>query len=391
MNQLTLDWIEAGQLKQQVLSDQKTTKIPGTTRIGRDATQSDIVIADMTVAPCHVEIFFNPQQQCFYLRNLRETNPPIVNGMLLRQGDAMLDEGSTIQLGAIALQISTIALGKTAPPPPSSGYTPTSYATQVAQPTTPPTVAATNYQQTPPPNPPPQPTVQPTIAVSPAYQQPPNPTPVTTPKSNRTPLILGISAAVLTAAVAGIVITLMPKPSQVTPNAAQSPASAPNTASTPSPLLQAKDAEKEGNLGRAIELAKSATGTELSEAQSLIAQWQPQWDQEQAAFQQVKDAYNAGRWQETSDLAYNSIPRNPYWDDNSELTNMAKAAEAQLASIRKAEEQAKADAIRKSEEQAKTNVQTTKPLTDSERAAEERDPVHRKIMEDCRKYGPPCY
>jgi pSer/pThr/pTyr-binding forkhead associated (FHA) protein len=78
MNQLTLDWLEAGQPKQQILSDQQITKIPGTTRIGRDATQSDIVIADMTVAPCHVEIFFNPQQQCFYLRNLRKTNPPVI-------------------------------------------------------------------------------------------------------------------------------------------------------------------------------------------------------------------------------------------------------------------------------------------------------------------------
>ena len=84
MNQLTLEWIEAGQTKQQQVSDQKISKIPGTIRVGRDATQSDIVISDMSVAPCYVEIFFNPQQfnpqqQGFYL-----------NGMLFRQGEAML-------------------------------------------------------------------------------------------------------------------------------------------------------------------------------------------------------------------------------------------------------------------------------------------------------------
>ncbi|MEG4590045.1 FHA domain-containing protein, partial [Microcoleus sp. MOSTC5] len=205
MNQLTFEWAEAGQLRIEAISDQQPSKNPGTVRIGRDASLCDIVLSDFTVSPLHAEFFFDPQQQCFYLRNLRATNPPVVNGLLVPQGQVMLDEGTTIQLGAVELRVQSIMLGQ-------AGYAPTNYATQTTPPPYQPTRQATQYTQPPQSQNP----VQPTIPVSPgAWQSSPSTTPSTNPippnnpippRSNRLSVILGTSAAVLLAVVGGIVI-----------------------------------------------------------------------------------------------------------------------------------------------------------------------------------------
>ena len=202
MNQLTLEWAEAGQLKTQAISDQQPSKNPGTVRIGRDASLCDVVLSDFTVSPLHAEIFFDPQQQCFSLRNLRDTNPPIVNGLLVPQGQVMLDEGTTIQLGAVELRVRSIALGQ-------PGYAPTNYATQTTPPPYQPTMPATQYTQ-----PPSQNSVQPTIPVSPGGWQSPPPTPpprnlnsstnYPEVRSNKLPLMLGIGVAALAAIGIGV-------------------------------------------------------------------------------------------------------------------------------------------------------------------------------------------
>ena len=116
MNQLTLNWIENGQERTKVLNDQLLSKNPGTIRIGRDPAQCDIVLQDSTlsVSKLHVEIFFNHQQQGFYLRNLRSTNPPQVDGKSLVQGEMLLRQGSLITLGKMTLKVIEISL--TAPP-----------------------------------------------------------------------------------------------------------------------------------------------------------------------------------------------------------------------------------------------------------------------------------
>ena len=109
-HELTLEWVEAGQLRTQIISDQQPSKNPGTVRIGRDPAQCDVVLSEPTVSGLHVEIFFNPQQQRFYLRNLRQTNPPIVDGRSLPTGEVAINQGSSLHLGQMDLKVKAISL-----------------------------------------------------------------------------------------------------------------------------------------------------------------------------------------------------------------------------------------------------------------------------------------
>ena len=99
MNALTLQWYDVGQEKTQQISDRQASKNPGTFRIGRDPLQCDMVLSDGTVSRLHIEIFFHPQQQNFYIRNLKPGNPPLVDGKQLFNGEMLLKQGSTIRLG----------------------------------------------------------------------------------------------------------------------------------------------------------------------------------------------------------------------------------------------------------------------------------------------------
>jgi hypothetical protein len=125
MNALTLQWHDAGQNKTQQIYEQQPSKNPGTVRIGRDPLQCDIVLTNPTVSGLHIEVFFNSQQQSFYIRNLRSQNPPLVDGQQLIQGERPLIQGSIIYLGQVQLQvtavnINTIAATILAPPQPQA-------------------------------------------------------------------------------------------------------------------------------------------------------------------------------------------------------------------------------------------------------------------------------
>ncbi|MBD2569182.1 FHA domain-containing protein [Anabaena lutea] len=130
MNSLTLQWQDAGQSKTQQVYDQQSSKNPGTIRIGRDPLRCDIILTHPTVSGLHVEIFFHSQQQRFYIRNLRETNPPQIDGKSLIQGEMMLSKGSLIYLGQQQLQVTDISINSIPAtilvppqqPPVQSGY-----------------------------------------------------------------------------------------------------------------------------------------------------------------------------------------------------------------------------------------------------------------------------
>ncbi|MEH2359231.1 FHA domain-containing protein [Nostoc sp.] len=111
MNALTLQWHDAGQDKTQNIYEQQPSQNPGTVRIGRDRLRCDIVLSHPTVSGLHVEIFFDHQQQRFYIRNLRSQNPPVVDGSPLVQGEMPLTEGSSISLGQIKLNVTSISTG----------------------------------------------------------------------------------------------------------------------------------------------------------------------------------------------------------------------------------------------------------------------------------------
>jgi pSer/pThr/pTyr-binding forkhead associated (FHA) protein len=115
MNALTLQWYDAGQNRTQQIYEQQPSKNPGTIRIGRDPLQCDIVLTNPTVSGLHVEVFFNSQQQSFYIRNLRSQNPPLVDGQPLPQGEKPLNQGSVFYLGQVQLQVNAVNIN-TIPP-----------------------------------------------------------------------------------------------------------------------------------------------------------------------------------------------------------------------------------------------------------------------------------
>ena len=102
-------------------------------------------------------------------------------------------------------------------------------------------------------------------------------------------------------------------------------------------LAQAKkEAEESGNLKTAISIAKEvpADSDFYREAQTAISQWEQDWQTQQNIFAQVEQAYNAGRWQEVTRVAF-QLPQNPYW--NEKVNPLYYAAEAEIKAIQAAE------------------------------------------------------
>lgn len=109
LHELSLEWEENGQLKNRKILEKQQSKNPSRgVRIGRDPQVCDIVLPEPTVSALHIEIFFHQQKQTFYLRNLRQMNPPIIDGQLLLAGEMPLSVGSSIRLGQQNFKVSDI-------------------------------------------------------------------------------------------------------------------------------------------------------------------------------------------------------------------------------------------------------------------------------------------
>ena len=121
MNSLTLQWYNADQTKVQVtkIYEQQSSKNVGTFRIGRDPLRCDLVLTNPTVSGLHVEIFFDSQQQGFFIRNLRQSNPPVVDGKQLLENILPLFEGSIIYLGQQELKVTAVSITKVSSVPPT--------------------------------------------------------------------------------------------------------------------------------------------------------------------------------------------------------------------------------------------------------------------------------
>lgn len=109
MSELTLEWSEQGQLHRHTFHPHQPTKQPGVYRIGRDPAQCDLVLQDRSVSALHVEIVLNLAHNHAGVRNLRVSNPPVVDGKQLRTGEAPLRQGSRINLGRISLTITNLS------------------------------------------------------------------------------------------------------------------------------------------------------------------------------------------------------------------------------------------------------------------------------------------
>ncbi|MBV6622144.1 MAG: protein kinase [Rivularia sp. (in: Bacteria)] len=106
--ELTLEWLEDNDIKTYKITNNQFSKIPGKIRIGRDPKDCDIVLLEPTVSALHVEIFFNPEKEKFYLRNLRHKNPPILDGQLLLAGEMPLSGSSILRLGQQNIKVKDI-------------------------------------------------------------------------------------------------------------------------------------------------------------------------------------------------------------------------------------------------------------------------------------------
>ncbi len=112
VRELTLEWFEDREIRSFTIQENHQSKNPGRIRIGRDPQVCDIVVPEPSVSALHVEIFYNCAKQQFYLRNLREKNPPVVDGQLLLAGEMALVVGSTLRLGTQLFKVSAIDIKK---------------------------------------------------------------------------------------------------------------------------------------------------------------------------------------------------------------------------------------------------------------------------------------
>ncbi|AFZ05931.1 Forkhead-associated protein [Oscillatoria nigro-viridis PCC 7112] len=114
--QLTLAWTEAGVRQTQTIQNRQPSKNPGTVRLGRDPAKCDLVFSHPSVSGLHVEIFFNQELQEYAVRNLRESNPPLVDGKILARGEAKLNSGSHIHLGQVQIEVVNVTEVQVAAP-----------------------------------------------------------------------------------------------------------------------------------------------------------------------------------------------------------------------------------------------------------------------------------
>lgn len=115
-NQLNLIWTEAGVRQIQTIQNGQPSKNPGTVRLGRDRAKCDIVFSHESVSGLHVEIFFNHELHEYAVRNLRASNPPLVDGKILASGEAKLTSGSRIHLGQVQIEVVEVTEMQVAAP-----------------------------------------------------------------------------------------------------------------------------------------------------------------------------------------------------------------------------------------------------------------------------------
>ncbi len=105
MKELTLIWTELGQQKHYQIRSHQPSQQVIKVRIGRDPHRCDLVLSHPTVSGLHIEIFFDPNTEQFRLRNLRSTNPPMIDGQSLRSGEMTLNSQSQLILGQQQLTV----------------------------------------------------------------------------------------------------------------------------------------------------------------------------------------------------------------------------------------------------------------------------------------------
>ena len=111
MSKLTLFWREDGVERSQVIDlNHPSSKKAGTVSLGREPDDCDLVLHDPRISRLHAEITFNPDQRKFYIQNLRETNPILVDNQQLVRGFKLLENGTIITLGETKVRVANIEI-----------------------------------------------------------------------------------------------------------------------------------------------------------------------------------------------------------------------------------------------------------------------------------------
>lgn len=115
MAEVTLTWVERGDRTTRTFDlFAADNRQRGTIRLGRDPEQCDLLLGGDRVSRLHAEIFFEVASSRFYLRNLREVNPILVDGHPLGAGKALLRRGTTLVLGERHLEVTHLGLHRVA-------------------------------------------------------------------------------------------------------------------------------------------------------------------------------------------------------------------------------------------------------------------------------------
>ncbi len=124
MNQLILEWVEAGNLITRVITpNDPAHKQTGKILMGRDPAKCDIVFLDKGVSRLHAEIVFDAQKCLFQISNLKPENPIYFNNRAISHQPVTLRQGSRLQLGDIELKVQQVSVQATSPSPAALGTT----------------------------------------------------------------------------------------------------------------------------------------------------------------------------------------------------------------------------------------------------------------------------
>jgi hypothetical protein len=121
MSEITLEWQESRKEAGRIITETRSFKIidkqpskhPGVIRLGRHPDLCDIVFSqdDEKISRLHAEIYFNSEQNSFYLRKLPEGRRPlIVDGKIFTTNEAPLQLDSTIILGETEIKVVAVSI-----------------------------------------------------------------------------------------------------------------------------------------------------------------------------------------------------------------------------------------------------------------------------------------
>ncbi|MGG6270815.1 FHA domain-containing protein [Leptolyngbya sp. AN03gr2] len=121
MKELVLTWNSGTQSR--VIRSNQPGIAANRFRIGRDPLTCDLVLPsvtpeDLSVSKLHVEIYFDPDRDRFFLHNLKgASNPPKLYGQVIYDAPVAIDKNGVLQLGKREFVIAVLVPNAVTVPP----------------------------------------------------------------------------------------------------------------------------------------------------------------------------------------------------------------------------------------------------------------------------------